>query len=429
MSETETICIIGQGYVGLPLALAFDQESYDVIGYDISDQKIDALTSGTDPTGDHGDSVIAESDITFTTDASTLERASYIIITVPTPVDDSKNPDLSFIEAAATTVGEHVSEGTTVVLESTVYPGVTRDVLGPTIEEHAGLTLGEGLSLGYSPERLSPGDTGRGLRDVTKIVSGSDEETLDRLAELYGSIVDDGIYRAPTIETAEAAKVTENVQRDINIALVNELAIVCEHMDLDTHEVLEAAGSKWNFHQYRPGLVGGHCIPIDPLYLAHGAERVGYRPQLIMQGREINEYMPKHTAELALQALNRSGKVLKSSRLLVLGLSYKPNVGDIRTSQVHGVIRALAEYGVEVVGYDPHVDPDTARESFGIEIQSELSLTDFDGVVLATGHEEFTTLSPETVAAELNEEPILVDVAGAWEKDRAIEANFDYNRL
>lgn len=429
MSETATICIIGQGYVGLPLALAFDEDGYDVVGYDISEQKIDSLASDTDPTGDHGDDAITESDVTFTTDASTLERASYVIVTVPTPVDDSKDPDLSFIEAAGATIGEHVSEGATVVLESTVYPGVTRDVLGPTIEEHSGLAVGEGLALGYSPERLSPGDAGHGLREVTKIVSGSDEDTLDRLAELYGSVVDAGVYRAPTIETAEAAKVTENVQRDINIALMNELSIVCDHMDLDTQEVLDAAGSKWNFHQYRPGLVGGHCIPIDPLYLAHGAERVGYRPQLIMQGREINEYMPKHTAELALQALNRSGKVLKESRILALGLSYKPNVGDIRTSQVTGVIRALAEYGVEVVGYDPHVDPDAARESFDIQIQSELSFADFDGVVLATGHEEFTTLSPSTMAAELNENPILVDVAGGCEKHRAIEAGFDYNRL
>lgn len=429
MSEMETICIIGQGYVGLPLALAFDEEGYDVVGYDISEQKIDALASGTDPTGDHGDGTIAESEVTFTTDASTLERAHYVIVTVPTPVDDTKNPDLSFIEAAGATIGAHVSPGTTVVLESTVYPGVTREVLGPTIEQHSGLTVGEELSLGYSPERLSPGDTGRGLRDVKKIVSGSDEKTLDRLAALYGSVVDAGIYRAPTIETAEAAKVTENVQRDINIALVNELAIVCEHMDLDTQEVLDAAGSKWNFHQYRPGLVGGHCIPIDPLYLAHGSERVGYRPQLIMQGREVNEYMPKHTAELALQALNRSGKVLKESRILALGLSYKPNVGDIRTSQVKGVIRALSEYGVEVVGYDPHVDPDIAREAFDIDIHEELTFTDFDGVVLATGHEEFSILSPETMTGELNENPILVDVAGVYEKERAIEAGFDYNRL
>lgn len=427
MSETATICIVGQGYVGLPLALAFDEEGYGVIGYDISERKIGVLSDGRDPTGDHGDETIAESGVTFTTDASTIERADYVIITVPTPVDETKNPDLSFIESAAEIVGEHVSEGTTVVLESTVYPGVTRDVLGPTVEEHSGLTVGEDLFLGYSPERLSPGSTT--LREAKKIVSGSDEETLDRLVALYGSVVDAGIHRAPSMETAEAAKVAENVQRDINIALVNELAIVCDHMDLDTHAVLEAAGSKWNFHPYRPGLVGGHCIPIDPLYLAHGAERVGYQPKLIMQAREVNEYMPKHTAELVMRALNRSGKVLKDSRVLALGLAYKANVGDIRTSQVRGVIRALSEYDVEMVGYDPHANTEAMRESFDIEIQDELSFEGFDGVVLATGHDEFTTLALEPVAAELDDDPVLVDVVGTFDEDRAIEAGFDYSRL
>ncbi|MFC6962224.1 nucleotide sugar dehydrogenase [Halocatena marina] len=427
MSETTTICIVGQGYVGLPLALAFDEEGYEVIGYDISERKIDALSDGFDPSGDHADETIADSSVAFTTDASTIERADYVIITVPTPVDETKNPDLSFVESAAVTVGEHVSEGTTVVLESTVYPGVTRDVLGPVVEEHSGLTVGENLFLGYSPERLSPGDTD--LRDAMKIVSGSDEETLDRLVALYGSVVDAGIHRAPTMETAEAAKVTENVQRDINIALVNELAIVCDHMDLDTHAVLEAAGSKWNFHPYRPGLVGGHCIPVDPLYLAHSAERVGYQPKLIMQAREVNEYMPKHTAELALRGLNRCGKVLRDSRVLALGLSYKPNVGDIRTSQVQGVIRALSEYDVEVVGYDPHADKDAMRESFDIDIQDELSFEGFDAVVLATGHDDFSILTLETMAAELDDDPVLVDVVGMFDSDRATEAGFDYSRL
>jgi UDP-N-acetyl-D-galactosamine dehydrogenase len=426
-TDTVTVCIVGQGYVGLPLALAFDEEGYEVIGYDISAEKIATLSDGSDPTGDHADETIAASSVEFTTDASTIERADYVIITVPTPVDDMKNPDLSFIESASETVGEHISAGTTVVLESTVYPGVTRDVLGPIVEERSGLTVGEDVFLGYSPERLAPGDTT--LRELKKIVSGSDEETLDQLVALYESIIDAGIYRAPSIETAEAAKVTENVQRDINIALVNELAIVCDHMDLDTHAVLEAAGSKYNFHPYRPGLVGGHCIPVDPLYLAHGAERVGYQPKLIMQAREVNEYMPKHTADLVMRGLNRSGKVLKDSRVLALGLSYKPNVGDIRTSQVRGVIHALSEYDVEVVGYDPHADTDGMREYFGIDIQDELSFEGFDAVVLATGHDEFTTLDLDGVEAELDENPVLVDVDGTFTEERATEAGFDYNRL
>lgn len=435
MSEYEledvepTICIVGQGYVGLPLALAFDEEGYDVIGYDIAAEKIEALQSGIDPLGDHGDEAVAASDVEFTTLARPIERAKYVIVTVPTPVDESKNPDLSFIESAAETVGEHIREGATCVLESTVYPGVTRDVLGPIIEERSGLEIDSDVFLGYSPERLSPGVEGQGLREVKKIVSGSTEETLDRLVALYGSIIDAGIYRAPSLETAEAAKVTENVQRDINIALMNELSIVCDRMGIDTHEVLEAAGSKWNFHPYRPGLVGGHCIPIDPLYLVHGAERVGYQPKLIMQAREVNEYMPKHTAELTLRALNRSGKVLRDSRVLLLGLSYKPNVGDIRTSQVRGVISALDEFDVKNVGFDPHADPDAMSEYFGIEIQEELSFEGFDAVVLATGHDEFTSLDLESMASELEANPVLVDVMSTVEGSEARKAGFDYCRL
>ncbi len=426
---SETICIIGQGYVGLPLALAFDEEGYDVIGFDISDSKIESLVAGTDPTGDHGDALISDSTIEFTTSPQSIERASIVIVTVPTPVDDSKNPDLSYIEAAAETIGEHVAEETTIVLESTVYPGVTRTVFGPVIEAQSGLTIGDELSLGYSPERLSPGESGSSLSEVKKIVSGSDAETEQQLFELYGSVVDAGIYRAPTLETAEAAKVTENVQRDLNIALMNELSIICDHMDLDTQEVLAAAGSKWNFHEYRPGLVGGHCIPIDPLYLAHGSERVGYRPQLIMQGREVNEYMSKHTAELAMRALNRSGKVLKESRILILGLSYKANIGDMRSSQVAGIVSALTEYDIEIVGYDPLVDPETASESFDIPIIDALTFDDFDGIIVATGHDEFAALSPETMTEQLNDDPVLIDVGTCFEKDRAREAGFDYDRL
>ncbi|WP_101298260.1 nucleotide sugar dehydrogenase [Halegenticoccus soli] len=427
-AETASICVVGQGYVGLPLSVAFADAGHRVAGYDIDEDKIDALSSGVDTTGDLGDDAVAESGVDFTTDPAVIAEADYVIVTVPTPVDEMKNPNLAFIEGAARTVGEHVSPDTTVVLESTVYPGVTRDVLGPILEAESGLTIGEDLFLGYSPERLAPG-TDRTLQEVVKIVSGSDDEVLADLAALYESIVDAGVYRAPNIETAEAAKVTENVQRDINIALMNELSIICDHLDIDTHEVIEAAGTKWNFHKYHPGLVGGHCIPVDPLYLAHGAERAGYQPKLILQSREINEYMPKHAAELALKALNRQGKVLRDSRLLVLGLAYKPNVGDIRTSEVKGVVNALAEYDVEVVGYDPHADDDAMRDYFGIDVQEELSLSGFDGVVLATPHDEFADLDVETMAAALNESPVLLDVMSALNEEEAASAGFAYESL
>ena len=428
-AEAKRICVVGQGYVGLPLAIAFDQEGYDVIGFDIDEGKIGALNDGVDTTeGDLGDDTIAESNVNFSTDPAVIERADYVIITVPTPVDDMKNPDLNFIESAGRTVGGHLTPGTTVVLESTVYPGVTRDVLGPILEEESGLVVGETLFLGYSPERLAPG-TDRTVRDVKKIVSGLNDDVLDDLADLYGSIVDAGIYRAPSLEVAETAKVTENVQRDINIALMNELSIICEHLDINTHEVLEAAGTKWNFHDYRPGLVGGHCIPVDPNYLAHGAERAGYQPKLILQGREINEYMPKHTAELALKALNKQGKLLRDSRLLVLGLAYKPNVGDIRTSEVRGVIQALKEYDVEVVGYDPHANIEQCEDYFRIDMQDTLDLKGFDGVILATPHDEFDSIDYAEIAATLNKNPIFIDVAGAADESTARAAGFEYNSL
>jgi len=429
MTDTEAICVVGQGYVGLPLGLAFDAEGYDVIGYDVDREKIEALQSGTDPTGDAGDEAVGASDVSFTTDPVGIERGDYVLVTVPTPVDDLGNPNLEFVESAAHTVGQHMAEGTTVVLESTVYPGVTNEVLVPILEDQARLRAREDFNVGYSPERLSPGDEGRGLREVMKIVSGDTDETLADLAALYETVVDAGVYRASSIEAAEAAKVMENVQRDLNIALANELALICDHMGIDTQEVLSAAGTKWNFHDYSPGLVGGHCIPVDPLYLAHGSERAGYSPNLIIQGREVNEYMPKHVAELALKALNESGKVLRESRLLALGLSYKPNVGDIRTSEMNRVVSVLQEYGIEMTGFDPHADDDAMREHFGIPIQAELSFEGFDGVVLGTPHDELTSIDPDRASAALADDPVLVDVMGALDEERAREAGVRYRTL
>lgn len=430
MPEDPTVCIVGLGYVGLPLSIAFDEEGCDVIGYDVDEEKVDALAGNVDPTDEVGDEAVAASEVVFTSDPTPIERATHVIITVPTPVDGMQNPNLDFVEAAARTVGEHMATGTTVVLESTVYPGVTRDVLVPILQAASGLEHGEGFNVGYSPERLSPGDAGRGLRDVVKIVSGDTDETLADLAELYERVVDAGVYRAPTIETAEAAKVLENVQRDTNIALVNELAIICEHMDLDTHEVIDAAASKWNFHEYTPGLVGGHCIPVDPLYLVHGSERAGFSPKLILQSREINEYMPKHTAELALKALNEQGKVLQDSRLVVLGLSYKPNVGDLRTSQVAGVVSALSEYGIEAAGYDPLADPDATRETLGIEPLADLEYDGADGIILATPHdallEEFDLREAREALAD---DPVFVDVKGVMDREEVTHAGFEYRRL
>lgn len=428
-SMDRTVCIVGLGYVGLPLASALDEEGLDVIGYDVDESKITGLSDGRDPTGEIGDDAVARSTIEFTTTPTPIERADYVIVTVPTPVDSLKNPKLDFVESAGRTIGEHLASGATVVLESTVYPGVTRDVLGPAIEETSGMTQSVDFNMGYSPERLSPG-TDKSLREVIKIISGDTEETLEDLAALYRTVVDAGLYHAPTIETAEAAKVLENVQRDVNIAVVNELALICEHMDLDTTEVIDAAASKWNFHEYSPGLVGGHCIPVDPLFLVHGSERAGYSPKLILQAREVNEYMPKHTAELALKALNESGKVLQESRLVVLGLAYKPNVGDLRTSEIGGVITTLDEYGITCDGYDPLAPAERIKESFGIDPLSEMEFEGADGIVLATPHDVILNdLDLDAAREQLAENPVFVDVKGALETDAVEEAGYVYRKL
>jgi len=423
-----TVCVVGLGYVGLPLAVAFDDTGRDVVGYDVDRSKVETLRSGNDPTGDVGSGPVADASVRFTAEPDPIEDADYVIITVPTPIDDLENPDLEFVRSAGRTVGEHVTPGTTVVLESTVYPGATEDVLAPAVEGTSGLTAGEEFFLGYSPERASPGEEGRGVRDVVKIVGANADHVREPLAELYETVVDAGVYRAPDIRTAEAAKVIENVQRDLNIALVNELAIVCESMGLSTEEVLDAAGTKWNFHdEYSPGLVGGHCIPVDPHYLAHRVEREGFSPKLILQAREINEHVPTHTAELTVKALNESGKVLRDSEVLVLGFSYKPNVGDVRTSEVSGVVAGLREYDVDVVVFEPHADDDHVSEQFDVPVQPEFDPSGFDGIVLATAHDEFRSYDLDAVADEMNPDPVLMDVPGLFSPD-AVDG-FTYRRL
>src|SRR6056297_2184546 len=308
-----TICVVGLGYVGLPLAVGFDQEGYSVVGFDVDDGKVATLRDGTDTTGDLGDDAIAESEITYTTDPGEIARADYVTIAVPTPVDDHQQPNLEFVDAAGRTVGEHLSSDTTVVLESTVFPGATREVLVPAIEATSGLTCGEDFFVGYSPERATPGAPEHGLRDVVKVVSAQNETVLEDVATLYESVVDAGVHRAPSIEVAEACKVVENAQRDLNIAFVNELAMALESMDVDGQAVLEAAGTKWNFHDYRPGLVGGHCIPVDPYFFAYRSAQEGFEPELMQTGRQVNESVPDHAAELTIKALNQCHKTLRES--------------------------------------------------------------------------------------------------------------------
>ncbi|AGB17439.1 nucleotide sugar dehydrogenase [Halovivax ruber XH-70] len=427
-AETASVCVVGLGYVGLPLAVALSEAGHELAGFDVDPETIETLDSGVDPTGDVGNERIDPTAIDFTTDPTPISDAEYVIVAVPTPIDDREKPDLALVESAGASVGDHLQRGATVVLESTVYPGATRERFVPSIERSSGLTAGVDFGVGYSPERMVPGDDEHGLANVVKIVSGMTEETLADVATLYESVVEAGVHRAPTIETAEAAKVVENTQRDLNIALVNELAIACDHLGLETEAVLEAAGTKWNFHDYRPGLVGGHCIPVDPFYLIYETEQNGFSPELIRKAREVNEYVPEHVAELTIRGLNEAGNVLRDSRVLVCGLSYKPNVADIRTSAIGGTIDRLADYGIDVVGFDPHADADAMREEFSIPVQETFDADGFDALLVGTPHGEFYGLPFDELASEMAASPVLVDVDGSF-ADRVPEDTYVYYTL
>ena len=330
----EIVCIVGLGYVGLPLAKAFSRH-LKVIGYDVDEEKVKELNGENE-----------DENLRFTMDELKIGEADFVLIAVPTPVTKFKEPDLSFVKSAAKTVGKNLKKGAIVVLESTVYPGVTEEIVKPILEEKSGMKCGADFKIGYSPERINPGDDEHTLNKITKVVAGMDDETTEILAELYGLITN--VYKAKDIKTAEAAKVIENIQRDLNIALMNELAIIFHKMGLDTKAVLEAASTKWNFHRYSPGLVGGHCIPVDPYYLVYKAKELGYHPQVILAGRAINDYMPKHVAEMAIKGLNEVGKVIKGSKVLIMGLTYKENVPDTRESPVREMVKELKEFGVNV---------------------------------------------------------------------------------
>jgi len=423
-----TVAVVGLGYVGLPLAVGFDDTGFDVVGYDVSQETIAALEAGTDTTGDLGDEAIVESEVSFTTSPDAISRAEYVVVTVPTPVDDDDRPSMEYVVAAGEEVGQHMTRETTVVLESTVYPGATRQEFAPAIERGSGMTCGEDFFVGYSPERANPGDEEHGLSNVIKVVSGQDETVREDVAALYDLLVDAGVHRAPSMEVAESAKVIENVQRDLNIALVNELATVFEELDVDTRAVLEAAGTKWNFHEYEPGLVGGHCIPVDPHFLAYRARQAGAEPELIQTARAVNESMPHHVADLMVKALSEAGHPLGESRVLVLGLSYKPNVGDLRSSKVADVIAALKEYGIDVVGHDPYADDEAIEAQFDVEAQPTLSLEGFDGLLLATPHEEFRDVDPRVLADRLDDDPAIVDVDGTVDRSLLPES-VSYRRV
>lgn len=420
----EKLSLVGLGYVGMPIAVAFARK-VPVIGYDLNEEKIKLYQSGIDPTREVGDDAIRETKVEFTADETKLREAKFHIVAVPTPVNDDHTPDLTPVEGASRILGRNLTKGSIVVFESTVYPGVTEDVCVPILEKESGLVCGKDFKIGYSPERINPGDKVHRLETITKIVSGMDEETLDVIAKVYELVVDAGVYRADSIKVAEAAKVIENSQRDINIAFMNELSIIFNKMGIDTKSVLEAAGTKWNFLKFFPGLVGGHCIGVDPYYLTYKAEQMGYHSQVILAGRRINDDMGRYVAENIVKNLIRADVSVKTAKVAILGFTFKENCPDTRNTKVIDIVRELREYGIEPVIVDETADREEAKRLYGVELCDRSAIQDVDALVIAVAHTEFSGLEHADIEKffnPANEKKVLVDVKGIlnrkeWEND------------
>ncbi|KKU73003.1 MAG: UDP-glucose/GDP-mannose dehydrogenase family protein [Parcubacteria group bacterium GW2011_GWA2_47_26] len=430
--EEVKIAIVGLGYVGLPLAVAFGKSRFaPVIGLNKSKARIDSLLAGHDPNKDVSDEEMAKAKIEFTLDPIVLTRANFIIVTVPTPINQAKQPDLTLVREASHMVGEHIQKGSVVVYESTVYPGVSEDVCVPIIEKLSGLKCGVDWKIGYSPERVNPGDHEHTLERIVKVVSGMDQETLELVAAVYGEICKGGVHKAPNIKTAEAAKVIENIQRDLNIALMNELTLIFHRLEINTKDVVDAAGTKWNFHKYQPGLVGGHCIGVDPYYLTYRAQELGYNPEVILAGRRINDWMSEYVADLTIRGLVEAGKVVQGSRVLVMGLTFKENIRDMRNSKIQDTIKKLKSYGVQVLGYDPNLYEEEVNK-FGVEYVKNLANLDkVDGIILATLHSQFKALSYAEFLQYYNGNGrgVFVDIKSYFLKEARIQKDVIYKSL
>lgn len=429
MKADEVVAVVGLGYVGLPLAVEFGKKGR-TIGFDLSSAKIENYKQCVDPTGEVASSELrAARHLDVTTDPSMLAQADYIVVAVPTPVDIAHNPDFTPLIGASTSVGKHMKRGAIVVYESTVYPGATEEICIPILERESGLKWKEDFHVGFSPERINPGDKEHTLTTILKVVSGDDDESLDRIAKLYESVVTAGVYRASSIKVAEAAKVIENTQRDLNIALMNELAIIFDKIGIDTLEVLKAAGTKWNFLPFRPGLVGGHCIGVDPYYLTHKAEMIGYHPQVILAGRRINDGMAKFVAEKTVKSMISSGFHVKGSKVNVIGLTFKENCPDLRNSKVADIVHELQSYGVDVHVFDPVADGEEAQHEYGIRLESWATLPKADAVIVAVPHKEVLALSLPDFQSKLNEGGCFIDVKSQFDPKALQEAGYCVWRL
>jgi UDP-N-acetyl-D-galactosamine dehydrogenase len=419
-----TIAVVGLGYVGLPLAVEFGK-LYSTIGFDLSAEKIRHYQQFVDPTGEvSSEQLRAATQLRVTSDPADLAQADFIIVAVPTPIDNARLPDFSPLVSASRTVGQHMKKGATVVYESTVYPGATEEVCIPVLEQHSGMKWKTDFHVGYSPERINPGDKEHTLTRIVKVVSGDDAATLDAVAKLYGSVITAGVHRASSIKVAEAAKVIENTQRDLNIALMNELALIFNRLDIDTLEVLEAAGSKWNFLPFRPGLVGGHCIGVDPYYLTYKAEMLGYHPEVILAGRRINDNMGKYIAEQTVKRMIASGHSVKGAKVIVLGLTFKENVPDLRNSRVIDIIHELRSYGIEVFVHDPVPPKADALHEYGIDLLAWNDLPVADAMIAAVAHKTFLDTDPQALSAKVKKNSCFVDVKSAFNTERLRAAGF-----
>jgi UDP-N-acetyl-D-glucosamine/UDP-N-acetyl-D-galactosamine dehydrogenase len=431
-NRAEKISLIGLGYVGMPIAVSFAKK-VNVIGFDISKEKIELYKRGIDPTKEVGNEIIRDTTIEFTSDEKRLKESKFHIVAVPTPVNSDHTPDLRPVESASRTVGRNLTRGSIVVFESTVYPGVTEEICIPILEKESGMICGKDFKVGYSPERINPGDKVHRLETIVKVVSGMDEESLDIIAQVYELVVSAGVYRAESIKVAEAAKVIENSQRDINIAFMNELSIIFNKMGIDTNAVLKAAGTKWNFLNFTPGLVGGHCIGVDPYYLTYKAEQLGYHSQIILSGRKINDDMGRYVAENLIKKLIKADVSVKDAKVAILGFTFKENCPDIRNTKVIDIINELKEYGINPIVADPEADADEAVHEYGIEFETIEEIFDMDAIVIAVGHDRFLNLTDKDFERMFkkapNENKVLLDIKGLFDRKKFESLGYRYWRL
>jgi len=426
LERKKAMAVVGLGYVGMPLAIEFGKK-LDVIGFDTNKRKIENYINGIDVTGEVGNEALRNTSVLFSSDESVLSKASFYIVTVPTPVAQDKTPDLNPLIGASTAIGKYLKKGDYVVYESTVYPGVTEEICIPVLEKESGLKAGTDFKVGYSPERINPGDKVHTVTRVLKIVSGIDEEALEEIAKVYGIIVEAGIYKAESIKVAEAAKVIENTQRDINIAFMNELSLIFNKMNINTKAVLEAAATKWNFLRFTPGLVGGHCIGVDPYYLAYKAQQMGYHPEIILAGRRINDMMGKYVAENTVKQLIKADKQIKGAKVYIMGLTFKEDVPDTRNTKVVDIVHELKEYGIEVFVSDCLADEEEVYSEYGIKLVEYDEVSNVDAVVMAVCHKQYREISLDMLAEKYSGgTKVLIDVKGMYSPKDALAKGFLY---